>query len=51
MYFVTYLRTKFHMPRYNGSLVTTIKHKTKELFLIVAILLFPFQKNNYLNKN
>jgi hypothetical protein len=44
VYFFIYLRTEFHMPICNGSLVTAIKQKTKELFLIVAMLLFAFQK-------
>lgn len=38
--FTIYTHTKFHMPSYNGSLVTTFNPKSKYIFRVAAILFY-----------
>lgn len=40
--FMTYLPTKFHLPRCNGTLITFIKPIAKESVRLSTILLFAF---------
>jgi hypothetical protein len=48
-----YIRTKFHMPTCNGSLVTAIKPIAKESFRAPAMLFFYILqiKQAYRNRN
>jgi hypothetical protein len=41
--FVIYLRTKFHMPTYSGSVVTTVKPEAKCIFRSAAMFIYILQ--------
>jgi uncharacterized membrane protein YobD (UPF0266 family) len=46
--YIIYLNKKFHMPSFNGSLVTDIKLKAKYWFGIAVMLMLY---TNYLNES
>lgn len=45
--FMTYRRTKFHVPSSNGSLVTAIKPKTIDTFLILLPYMMSASKSRW----
>lgn len=49
--FTNHLHTKFHMPCYKCSLVTTIKLKTQEKFNVATMLLIYNLKKYYRHKS
>jgi len=43
---IIYCFTKYHLPRFSGSLAIVLKPKAKYGFRAVAILLFPIPQKN-----